>query len=110
MAEMNLEPGQSITGKNLIFLYDWKRNDVWLYLKENKVDIPIYTCGSIRRGCARTTAHLPILLVDCVSSLIRRPNTSGVVGRIFAARAKCLYGCALLDTELFRRSRGPGVK
>ena len=33
--------GKTMTNKKQIFpIYDWTNNDVWLYLKQEKVDIP----------------------------------------------------------------------
>lgn len=55
MAAMNLGR-QGITGKNIIYpIYDWKDNDVWMYIRDNHLDIPeaymwIYQAGENRHS------------------------------------------------------------
>lgn len=55
MAAMNLGK-QGITGKNIIYpIYDWKDNDVWMYIRDNHLDIPeaylwIYQAGENRHS------------------------------------------------------------
>jgi len=55
MAAMNLGR-QGITGKNIIYpIYDWKDNDVWMYIRDHHLDIPeaymwIYQAGESRRS------------------------------------------------------------
>lgn len=47
---------QGITGKNIIYpIYDWKDSDVWLYIRDNHLDIPeaylwIYQAGENRHS------------------------------------------------------------
>lgn len=41
MSALNMGAG-GITNKNMIYpIYDWKTSDVWLYLKNERVDIPV---------------------------------------------------------------------
>ena len=55
MAAMNLGK-QGITGKNIIYpIYDWRDSDVWLYIRDNHLDIPeaylwIYQAGENRHS------------------------------------------------------------
>lgn len=55
MAAMSLGK-QGITGKNIIYpIYDWKDNDVWMYIRDNHLDIPeaylwIYQAGENRHS------------------------------------------------------------
>lgn len=47
---------QGITGKNIIYpIYDWKDSDVWMYIRDNHLDIPeaylwIYQAGENRHS------------------------------------------------------------
>lgn len=107
MAEMNLGAGQSITGKNLIYpLYDWKKNDVWLYLKENKVDIPIIYLWLYQTGVRKNQLRISqFFSVDCVSSLIRMAEYEpGLWERILRREPNAYMAALYWDTELFRRS------
>ena len=98
MAEMNLGAGQSITGKNLIYpLYDWKKNDVWLYLKENKVDIPIIYLWLYQTGVRKNQLRISqFFSVDCVSSLIRMAEYEPGLWERILRREPMLIWCALL--------------
>ena len=55
MAALNIGM-QGITGKNIIYpIYDWKDNDVWMYIRDNHLDIPeaylwIYQAGENRHS------------------------------------------------------------
>lgn len=55
MAALNIGM-QGITGKNIIYpIYDWKDSDVWLYIRDNHLDIPeayiwIYQAGENRHS------------------------------------------------------------
>lgn len=55
MAALNVGT-QGITGKNIIYpIYDWKDSDVWLYIRDNHLDIPeayiwIYQAGESRHS------------------------------------------------------------
>lgn len=107
MAALNLGAGQSITGKNMIYpLYDWKRSDVWLYLKENKVDIPIIYLWLYQTGTRRNQLRISqFFSIDCVGSLIRLAEYEPGLWEKILRREPNAYMAALYwDSELFRRS------
>jgi len=101
------ETGKSITGRGLIYpTYDWKDDDVWLYLLENSIDIPdaylyLWQVGVGRRGMrvsqffsvdtAKVLVNLGEFYPDLMEKVIKRePN----------AYLATLYW----DSEMFRRS------
>jgi predicted phosphoadenosine phosphosulfate sulfurtransferase len=107
MAELNLGAGSSITGKNMIYpIYDWKENDVWLYLKNNRVDIPqiylwMYQSGT-SKGRMRISQYFS---VDCVSSMIHMEEYEpGLWERILRREPNAYLAALYWDSELYRRS------
>ena len=107
MAAMNLGAGPSITGKNMIYpLYDWRRNDVWLYLKENKVDIPIIYLWLYQVGTRKNQLRISqFFSVDCVGSLIHMAEYEpGLWERILRREPNAYLASLYWDSELYRRS------
>ena len=59
MAKLNLGAGSGITGKNMIYpIYDWKTADIWLYLKEHRIDIPIIYLWMYQAGMHAATLRV----------------------------------------------------
>lgn len=107
MAALNLGAGSSITGKNMIYpLYDWKKNDVWLYLKENKVDIPVIYLWLYQVGTNKNQLRISqFFSVDCVGSLIHIAEYEPDLWEKILRREPNAYMAALYwDSELYRRS------
>lgn len=107
MAALNLGAGKHITAKNMIYpIYDWKTSDVWLYLKEHHVDIPIiylwmYQAG-ISKGQLRISQYFS---VDCVGSLTHIAEYEpGLWEKIIRREPNAYLAALYWDSELYRRS------
>lgn len=107
MAALNLGAGSSITGKNMIYpLYDWKTKDVWLYLKNEKVDIPIIYLWMYQAGINKNQLRIcQFFSVDCVGSLIHIAKYEpGLWEKILRREPNAYLAALYWDTELYRRS------
>jgi len=109
MAQLNMGAGQSITGKNFIYpIYDWRTADVWLYLKENSVDIPIIYMWMYQVGIGKNALRISQLFsIDCVGSLIYIAEYEpGLWERILKREPNAYLAMLYWDSELYRRSSG----
>jgi predicted phosphoadenosine phosphosulfate sulfurtransferase len=107
MAAMNLGAGSSITGKNMIYpLYDWKTKDVWLYLKNEKVDIPIIYLWMYQAGISKNQLRIcQYFSVDCVGSLVHIAEYEpGLWEKILRREPNAYLAALYWDSELYRRS------
>jgi len=107
MAALNLGAGSSITGKNMIYpMYDWKTTDVWLYLRKNKVDIPVIYLWLYQTGINRNQLRISqFFSVDCVGSLIHIAEYEpGLWERILRREPNAYLAALYWDSELYRRS------
>lgn len=99
--------GKNCTNKKQIFpIYDWNNNDVWLYLKLNKVEIPdiyIYLWQSgTGKGQLRVSQFFSI---DTARSLVKMneyyPN---LMERIIRREPNAYLAALYWDSEMFGRS------
>lgn len=107
MAAMNLGAGSSITGKNMIYpLYDWKTKDVWLYLKNEHVDIPEIYLWMYQTGIGANQLRIcQYFSVDCVGSLIHIAEYEpGLWEKILRREPNAYLAALYWDSELYRRS------
>jgi predicted phosphoadenosine phosphosulfate sulfurtransferase len=107
MAAMNLGAGSSITGKNMIYpLYDWKTKDVWLYLKNEHVDIPEIYLWMYQTGISKNQLRIcQYFSVDCVGSLIHIAEYEpGLWEKILRREPNAYLAALYWDSELYRRS------
>lgn len=107
MAQMNLGAGASITSKNMIYpMYDWKTADVWLYIRDNRVDIPIIYLWMYQAGISKKQLRIcQLFSVDCVGSLIHIAEYEpGLWDRILHREPNAYLAMLYWDTELYRRS------
>lgn len=107
MAGLNLGAGSSITGKNMIYpIYDWKTRDVWLYLKENHVDIPEIYLWMYQTGVSKNQLRIcQLFSVDCVGSLIHIAEYEpGLWERILRREPNAYLAMLYWDSELYRRT------
>lgn len=107
MAKMDLGVGSSITGKNIIYpIYDWTTKDVWLYLKNNKVDIPVIYLWMYQAGMRKNQLRISQLFsIDCVNSLIHIAEYEpGLWDRILKREPNAYLAALYWDSELYRRS------
>lgn len=107
MAQLNIGAGSSITGKNMIYpIYDWKTVDVWLYLRENRLDIPVIYLWMYQAGISKNQLRISQLFsVDCVGSLIHIAEYEpGLWERILKREPNAYLAMLYWDSELYRRS------
>lgn len=107
MAALNTGAGSSITNKNMIYpIYDWKTADVWLYLRENRCDIPIIYLWMYQVGISKNQLRISQLFsVDCVGSLIHIAEYEpGLWERILRREPNAYLAMLYWDSELYRRS------
>ena len=98
--------GKNCTNKKQIFpIYDWSNNDVWLYLKEQKVEIPeiylyLWQSGS-GKGQLRVSQFFSI---DTAKSLVKineyYPN---LMERIIRREPNAYLAALYWDSEMFGR-------
>ena len=107
MAALNMGTVGSITKKNMIYpLYDWKNVDVWLYLRDNHVDIPIIYLWMYQVGINRNQLRIgQYFSVDCVGALIHIAEYEpGLWERILQREPNAYLGALYWDSELYRRN------
>ena len=107
MAQLNMGAGKSITKKNMIYpIYDWKSTDVWLYLLEHKIDIPVIYLRMYQAGISKNQLRISqFFSVDCVTSLIHVAEYEpGLWERILKREPNAYLAMLYWDTELYRRS------
>lgn len=107
MAQLNVGAGSSITGKNMIYpIYDWKTKDVWLYLLNNNIDIPIVYLWMYQVGINKNQLRISqFFSVDCVTSLIKVAEFEpGLWERILRREPNAYLAMLYWDSELYRRS------
>jgi hypothetical protein len=107
MAQINMGATGSITGKNFVYpIYDWRTADVWLYLKEHRVDIPIIYLWMYQVGIHKNHLRISQLFsIDCVGSLIFIAEYEpGLWERILRREPNAYLAMLYWDTELYRRS------
>ena len=107
MAALNLGAGKSVTGKNMIYpIYDWTTKDVWQYLKNEKVDIPIIYLWMYQAGVSKNQLRIcQFFSVDCVGSLIHIAEYEpGLWEKILRREPNAYMAVLYWDSELYRRT------
>lgn len=99
--------GKNITGRGHIYpVYDWKDNDVWMYLLQEKVDIPdvylyLWQTGSNRRQL-RVSQFFSI---DTAKSLVKMNEYyPELMERIVRREPNAYLASLYWDSEMFGRS------
>ena len=106
MAKMNMSGG-SITGRYQIFpIYDWTDKDVWLYLKENNIEIPEIYLYLWQIGTSKRSLRVSqFFSIDTAKSLVRMneyyPN---LMERIIRREPNAYLASLYWDSEMFGRS------
>ncbi len=102
-----LKAGKTVTNKHQVFpLYDWTDNDVWLYLLQEKVDIPeiylfLWQSGS-HKGRLRVSQFFSI---DTARSLVKMNEYYPELMEKIVRREPNAYLASLYwDSEMFGRS------
>ena len=106
MSTLNLGR-QGITGTNTIYpIYDWRDNDIWKYLRENKLDSPdaylwLYRCG-VNRHALRISNFFGI---DSLAGLRHVAETDPKLWAQIERREPNAYMTLLYwDSEMYKRS------
>lgn len=99
--------GMGITKRSQIFpIYDWRDNDVWLYLLQEKVDIPeiylfLWQCGTQKRRL-RVSQFFSI---DTAKSLVKMNEYyPDLMERIVRREPNAYLAALYWDSEMFGRS------
>lgn len=108
MARMNLG-GKGITGRKQIFpIYDWTTNDVWLYLKNEGVEIPKIYLYLWQSGTGRNQLRVSqFFSVDTARSLVQMNEYyPDLMERVLRREPNAYLATLYWDSEMFgRRSK-----
>ena len=107
MANCNVGAPGSITGKNMIYpIYDWKTIDVWMYLKDNNIEIPevylqMYQVG-VSKGQLRVSQFFSVDTVPVLVHLAEYdPN---LMERVLRREPNAYLAMLYWDSEMFHRT------
>lgn len=106
IASMNLGRG-GISSRNMILpIYDWKDNDVWLYIKENRLDFPQAYIDLYRVGVAKNHLRLcNFFAAESIAGLRYVAETDPKLWAQIERREPNAYLTLLYwDSEMFKRS------
>lgn len=102
-----MKSGKSMSKRHQIFpIYDWTNNDVWLYLLQEKVDIPeiylyLWQCGA-HKGQLRVSQFFSI---DTAKSLVNMEEYyPGLMERITCREPNAYLAALYWDSEMFGRN------
>lgn len=102
-----LRAGRTMTNKQQVFpIYDWTNNDVWLYLLQEKVDIPeiylfLWQSGT-RKGQLRVSQFFSI---DTARSLVKMNEYyPDLMERIVRREPNAYLASLYWDSEMFGRN------
>jgi len=99
--------GKTITNKRQIFpIYDWNNNDVWLYLREQRVDIPVTYLHLWQTGANRNALRISqFFTMDTAKSLVKLNEYEPTLMERIVRREPNAYLAALYyDSEMFGRN------
>lgn len=108
MAKMNLG-GKGMTGRRQIYpVYDWSTNDVWLYLREEKVEIPQIYLYLWQSGTPRNQLRVSqFFSIDTARTLVQMNEYyPDLMERVIRREPNAYLAALYWDSEMFgRRSR-----
>lgn len=102
-----VQAGKNITNKQQILpIYDWSNNDVWLYLKEQKVDIPEIYLFLWQSGSTKTALRVSqFFSIDTARSLVKMNEYyPDLMERIIRREPNAYLAALYWDSEMFGRS------
>ena len=105
MARMNLGAG-GITGRRQMYpIYDWTTNDVWLYLKNEQVEIPKIYFYLWQSGTPRNQLRVSqFFSIDTAKSLVQMNEYyPGLMERIIRREPNAYLAALYWDSEMFGR-------
>lgn len=106
MAALNMGAG-GITNKNMIYpIYDWKTVDVWLYLKNERVDIPVIYLQMYQAGINRNMLRVSqFFSVDTAACLVHMAEYDpSLMERVIRREPNAYLAVLYWDSEMFRRT------
>lgn len=108
MAKMNLG-GKGMTGRKQVYpIYDWTTNDVWLYLRNEGVEIPQIYLYLWQSGTSRNQLRVSqFFSVDTARSLVQMNEYyPDLMERVIRREPNAYLATLYWDSEMFgRRSR-----
>lgn len=102
-----LRAGRTMTNRHQVFpIYDWKDNDVWLYLKKQKVDIPEIYLFLWQSGTRRNQLRVSqFFSVDTAKSLVKMNEYyPELMERVIRREPNAYLAALYWDSEMFGRS------
>lgn len=89
-------------------IYDWKDHDVWLYLYQNHVDIPISYVQMWQVGVPRNQLRISqFFSIDTAKCLVKMAEFKpDLMNRITKREPNAYLVSLYFDSEMFRRSSG----
>mgnify|MGYP001775175729 FL=1 len=99
--------GKTMTNKRQVFpIYDWTNNDVWLYLKQEKVDIPEIYLYLWQSGSSKQQLRVSqFFSVDTARSLVKMNEYyPDLMERIIRREPNAYLAALYWDSEMFGRS------
>lgn len=99
--------GKSITNRRQILpIYDWSNNDVWLYLLENKVDIPEIYLYLWQAGTGKGQLRVSqFFSVDTARSLVKMNEYyPDLMERVIRREPNAYLAALYWDSEMFGRT------
>lgn len=106
LADIDMTEGHT-TGKNIIYpIYDWKDSDVWLYIKEHRLDFPQAYIDLYRVGVKKSQLRLcNFFASESIAGLRYIAETDPVMwDRILKREPNAYLALLYWDSEMFHRS------
>lgn len=94
-------------GGNMVYpIHDWSLNDVWLYLKENQIEIPDAYVNMYKVGVSGNRLRISqFFSIDTAGSLVRMCEFyPKLYEKILRREPNAYLAMMYWDTEMFRRS------
>lgn len=106
LATTKLSAGGISSGNKVFPIYDWKDSDVWLYIKENKLDFPDAYIDLYRVGVAKSRLRLcNFFASESIAGLRYVAETDPTLWERIEKREPNAYLTLLYwDSEMFHRS------
>lgn len=103
----SMQLNQQISGNGQIFpIYDWGNNDVWLYLKEQRVDIPEIYLYLWQSGLTKNQLRVSqFFSVDTARSLVKMNEYyPDLMERVIRREPNAYLAALYWDSEMFGRT------
>lgn len=106
MASLNMG-AKGITGKNMIYpIYDWKTADVWLYLRDNHIEVPKVYMQMYQVGVKKNQLRVrQFFSVDTVPVLVHLGEYDpDLMERVLRREPNAYLAVMYWDSEMFHRT------